>query len=696
VNCRKAALRVVALLFQSLLLAACSLNSNVRGQGLVVFVNNSLTAISNQVTLGRIPAGPSFVVGLYYLSETNGVASSDWTLLAKTNCILPGIFAGGQRPVNVPDDLSLSFQVRAWGSTVLSTIPSTYEEAVATGDARFLVGASDVLQITFTNRIVALTTAGLKSLSVFPVGLTPITNQPPRFRKGLDVNVRADSGEQQFPNWATEVDAGLGETNQVLMFSLTNNHPQFFVAQPNISIDGTLSFIPQPEAWGIATVSVILTDDGGVAFGGIDRSDMQQFTIKICPRWLGLTNQQPTFVKGSDQKLIENSPRQVISNWATEINVGFCEEPAQTAEFEVVIDRPELFLELPRIAPDGTLSYAVASNAVGTVTATVVLKDNGGTNNDGRNTSDPQTLELEICRYKIPVVNTNDAGTGSFRAAIEEANSCPGVNAIRVEFSDTNSDLYIIAPASPLPSIIDPVEISGGIRPSQLDGSIIELKGTGLTSGSGLKILCGNSQVSGLIIHSFPESGIHLENGGTNRIQGNWIGHDATGSFRRTGNRAYGIHIINSRNNIIGGTNPPDPNVIARNLQGELRLALPGSRGNQLLGNWVGVYSSSEFLQFPSTAPGLILEFGADGNLIGGNTVEAGNSFGFTTNAALVVGSSHNVFRGNYIGVYKDGASPANPYLQYPQMQNAEGVLPADVLPALKKQNPKRRGAPRF
>ena len=71
-------------------------------------------------------------------------------------------------------------------------------------------------------------------------------------------------------------------------------------------------------------------------------------------------------------------------------------ELAQTVQFIVTNDKPELFSAQPAISPNGTLTYTPAPNANGTANVTVVAKDNGGTALGGHDTSAPCTFALKI------------------------------------------------------------------------------------------------------------------------------------------------------------------------------------------------------------------------------------------------------------------------------------------------------------
>lgn len=112
----------------------------------------------------------------------------------------------------------------------------------------------------------------------YPVIIQPV-NDAPSFQLGSDITVSDDAGPQNVPEFATNISAGPGET-QNLGFEVTNGNEGLFAEQPTIDASGTLQYRPKPGALGIATVTVRLIDDGGTALGGINSSE-QTFRITV-------------------------------------------------------------------------------------------------------------------------------------------------------------------------------------------------------------------------------------------------------------------------------------------------------------------------------------------------------------------------------------------------------------------------------
>ena len=142
---------------------------------------------------------------------------------------------------------------------------------------------------------------------------------------------------------------------------------------------------------GSATITINLKDNGGTANGGVDTSANQSFSITV-----NSVNDAPSFIKGADQTVNEDSGAQTVSNWATAISPGPANESAQILTFTTTNNNNALFSVQPAISATGTLSYTPAANANGTATVSVTLKDNGGTANGGVDTSASQTFSIVI------------------------------------------------------------------------------------------------------------------------------------------------------------------------------------------------------------------------------------------------------------------------------------------------------------
>jgi len=226
-------------------------------------------------------------------------------------------------------------------------------------------------------------------------------NDRPTFTIGSGQIVLQGSAIQNVENFATLISPGPNEstTQATDFFTVTNDNNSLFSTQPTISPSGKLTYTPALNAFGTATVTVLLHDDGGTTHGGFDSSLAQTFTITITK-----PNAAPSSAKGPDQKVIVNSGAQTVTSWATGILAGPADESTQTLNFIVTTDKPALFSAPPTIAANGNLTYTPATNAKGTATVTVQIHDNGGTTNGGVDSSATQTFTITIGNGPLPVV----------------------------------------------------------------------------------------------------------------------------------------------------------------------------------------------------------------------------------------------------------------------------------------------------
>src|SRR5262249_13386424 len=112
-------------------------------------------------------------------------------------------------------------------------------------------------------------------------------------------------------------------------------------------------------------------------------------------------NDVPSFTRGSDDSVLEDSGPRTVSGWAQNISKGPADENWQSLNFIVSTDNDSLFSVLPVIDASGQLTYTPADDANGSATITVKLQEDGGTANGGVDTSAAQT-------FTIQVVDVND------------------------------------------------------------------------------------------------------------------------------------------------------------------------------------------------------------------------------------------------------------------------------------------------
>jgi VCBS repeat-containing protein len=117
----------------------------------------------------------------------------------------------------------------------------------------------------------------------FDITVTAV-NDAPSFTKGLDQSLNEDSGAQSVSNWATAISRGpANEAAQTVSFNVSNNNNGLFAVQPAVSSTGTLTYTSAANKYGLAVVTLSISDNGGTANGGVDTSPTQQFTITVIP-----------------------------------------------------------------------------------------------------------------------------------------------------------------------------------------------------------------------------------------------------------------------------------------------------------------------------------------------------------------------------------------------------------------------------
>jgi subtilisin-like proprotein convertase family protein len=220
------------------------------------------------------------------------------------------------------------------------------------------------------------------------VTITPV-NDAPQFTKGADQTVAEDSGPRTVPGWASGVRPGpltaADEVGQALTFALTNDNNALFSIQPAVNAAGTLAFTPAANAYGSATVTVTLSDDGGTANGGVDTSAPQVFAITVTPV------NDPPLASDVLTTTLEDTPLSIT------IIPGYASDPVEG-------DPVSLFAVgapgngLASVSTPQSLVYTPTLNFNGLDTFTYTVRDSGGAGATARITvtvaavNDPPTL----------------------------------------------------------------------------------------------------------------------------------------------------------------------------------------------------------------------------------------------------------------------------------------------------------------
>ncbi|WP_207533892.1 DUF7507 domain-containing protein [Desertivirga arenae] len=107
-------------------------------------------------------------------------------------------------------------------------------------------------------------------------------------------------------------------------------------------------------------------------------------------------NDPPAFTKGQDQAVDMNTGVKTVAGWATGMSTGPNESTQSLIAFNLTNDNPGLFSAQPALTLAGQLTFEPAPGAAGKAVVTVVLEDNGGTADGGKDKSSPVTFTLNV------------------------------------------------------------------------------------------------------------------------------------------------------------------------------------------------------------------------------------------------------------------------------------------------------------
>ena len=267
------------------------------------------------------------------------------------------------------------------------------------------------------------------------------------------------------------------------------------------------------------------------------------------------------------------------------------------------------------------------------------------------------------------VNSTADPGPGActitectLRDAIWAAGNSPFADAIH--FAIPGPGPHTITLASELLNVVGPITIDGytqpGASPNTLaDGNdavlMIEINGENLPAFStGLRLIGSGNVVRGLVVNRVDgdfSAGITMAGAGQHVVAGNFIGTNVSGSAALPN---YDGVSFDSPDNLIGGTDPADRNLISGNQVRGVIFDL--NSGNSLQGNFIGTdrHGTSAI----GNGEG-VHAFGlSPGNFVGGVSEGARNIISGNDGGGITISSTGYFVRGNYIGTDVTGTRP--------------------------------------
>lgn len=275
------------------------------------------------------------------------------------------------------------------------------------------------------------------------------------------------------------------------------------------------------------------------------------------------------------------------------------------------------------------------------------------------------------------ICGTATPGEVTLRAAIQNANRAIDLDEIHFAIpGNAEPSIAVTGTSGQFMAITAPVQIDGS---TQFAGHV-EINGAGVTGdGTGLVLTpsASGSVIRSLVLNRF--SGVALLIMADNvSVVGNYIGLDPTGSTcdpdgtpnsgDELGNRA-GIKLVadefgnGGRNNVVGGSNAADRNIISGNGVGIFVSVYAGH--NRIIGNYIGTDVSGAHALAPG-AVGIFLRGNSYesqiGTYVGGSGDGEGNLIS-GNGAGILINDTWNRINGNLIGTSADGTNAVGNYV---------------------------------
>jgi parallel beta-helix repeat protein len=186
------------------------------------------------------------------------------------------------------------------------------------------------------------------------------------------------------------------------------------------------------------------------------------------------------------------------------------------------------------------------------------------------------------------------------------------------------------------------VTIDGTTQPGFAGSPLIVLDGSQV-AGAGLVISAGASTVRGLAVVNFKAgAGVALLTGGGNLVAGDYLG---TADGATAAPNRFGLVLLNSSGNTVGGASDADRNVVSGNTFCGLYVQ-GSSNNNEVEGNYFGTDAGG------TRALGNRFDIRIDGsgNTVGGTAAGAGNVISGSFSGVFVFSGTGDQILGNHIG----------------------------------------------
>ena len=230
-----------------------------------------------------------------------------------------------------------------------------------------------------------------------------------------------------------------------------------------------------------------------------------------------------------------------------------------------------------------------------------------------------------------------------------------------------NSSSNNIGPNNLISGNIIGIELTNSANNNKVEGNLIgtDIAGTNALADSiGVKISSGASSntiggdltdiLKRNVISGNSNYGIRIldVNTDNNEVKGNFIGVDTSGNSLLGNNKGIGI-TSGAQNNIIGGANSTDKNIICGNSDKGIAIADSGTDNNQILNNNIGLaYDNTTIL---GNDIGIAIFDSSTGNKIRNANYICGNGYG-----VYLQNTSYDTIQNNFIGVKPNNSPGGN------------------------------------
>ena len=182
-------------------------------------------------------------------------------------------------------------------------------------------------------------------------------------------------------------------------------------------------------------------------------------------------------------------------------------------------------------------------------------------------------------------------------------------------------------------------------------------QGPGVFVKSSDTVIGGTDAGSRNIISGNGQEAIALYDSANHRVEGNYLGTDASGQNPLPNGTRFGhatINLIRTSSSTIGGTVPGAGNVISGNNGGGVSIEGPGANNNNIQGNIIGP-ALSLTVSLGNNGAGVRVGEGVAGTTIGGTAAAAGNVIAGSKWADVELRGAQAVVQGNVVGTNPAG-----------------------------------------